>query len=55
MGAETQIFLKDGNLDFVAKTLGYSDIQPGSNVSFGVPVGRLHLFDLVTGKRINID
>jgi len=54
MGAETQLFLQDGNLGFVAKTLGYSDIQPGSKVLFGVPEGRLHFFHIVTGKRIKI-
>jgi multiple sugar transport system ATP-binding protein len=52
MGAETQLFLQDGNLIFVAKTLGYSDIQAGSKVLFGVPERRLHFFDVATGKRI---
>ena len=54
MGAETQIFLKDGTLDFVAKTLGYSDIQPGSETLFGISEGMLHFFDANTGKRLKI-
>lgn len=55
MGAETQVFLEDGDLKVTARVLGLSDIRPGSEVTYSVSCDKLHFFDRDTGKRIRID
>jgi multiple sugar transport system ATP-binding protein len=54
MGAESQVFLEDGELTMVAKVLGYTKIKPGEDIFYGVPREKLHIFDAQTGRRVNI-
>jgi multiple sugar transport system ATP-binding protein len=54
MGADTLIYLDVANLRLLARVLGYADIEPGSQVRYGVPNEKLHLFDVETGKRIQV-
>ncbi len=70
MGAETLIYMKAENFNPVARILGHSvtrnaaprnavprhaDIEPGSEVEFGVAREALHFFRADSGRRIRMD
>lgn len=54
MGAETLVYLEAEAFRPVARVLGHADIEPGSEIGYGVPRARLHLFDERTGGRIRV-
>jgi len=53
MGSETIVLLKDGELQFCARSLGFLDIVPGTSIPYAVAREKLHLFDTESGKRIS--
>ncbi len=55
MGADSLIHLEDEGLQFLARTLGYLDVEAGSMVGYGVFADKLHLFDAESGKRVTLE
>jgi ABC-type sugar transport system ATPase subunit len=52
MGSETIVLLKDGDLQFCARSLGFLDIVPGTFIPYAIAHEKLHLFVTESGKRI---
>jgi multiple sugar transport system ATP-binding protein len=55
LGAETRVFLEDGESKIAARVLGYTDVRPGPRIGYSVLPEKVHLFDSETGKRIRVD
>jgi multiple sugar transport system ATP-binding protein len=52
MGAESLVYLEADGFDLVARVLGHVDVEAEGAVEFIVPLERLHLFNVKTGRRI---
>jgi multiple sugar transport system ATP-binding protein len=55
MGAETLVYLETPHLKFIARILGYADVEPASEVRYSVPREKLHFFNRETGRRIQFE
>jgi multiple sugar transport system ATP-binding protein len=52
-GADTLVFARIGNVDICAMFRERHDFKPGESVRFAFDPAHLHVFDAVTGARVN--
>lgn len=53
MGAETYLYLKLDDQDFIARVDSRSDIQSGQTLEMAIDMNKAHFFDVETEKRID--